>query len=250
MDALVAQQLLGLNRRFYQSFAESFSATRARLQPGVLRVLETIPGDARILDLGCGSGELARELGKRGFQGVAQQRQAAYLGLDSSAGMLAFARENAPALASFRQADLAAPDWDNSLPTPFDIVLAFAVLHHLPRRELRLTVLDKVRALLAPDGRFIHSNWQFLNSPRLRGRIQPWDAIGLDDSGVDDGDYLLDWRRDGEGLRYAHHFSEAELADLARESRFRVAETFYSDGEGGKLGLYQIWSVIESGGVL
>jgi SAM-dependent methyltransferase len=243
MDALVAQQLLGLNRRFYQSFAESFSATRARLQPGVLRVLETIPGDARILDLGCGGGELARELAKRGFQGD-------YTGLDFSAGMLAFARENAPAFASFQPTDLAAPDWDNALPAPFDFVLAFAVLHHLPGRDLRLGVLDKVRALLVPDGRFVHSNWQFLNSPRLRARIQPWDAIGLDDSGVDEGDHLLDWRRDGEGLRYVHHFSEAELADLARESGFHVAETFYSDGEGGKLGLYQIWAAGGSGGVL
>ncbi len=58
---------------------------------------------------------------------------------------------------------------------------------------------------------------------------------------MDPGDYLLDWRRGGEGLRYVHHFSPEELAELAAETGFRVLETFWSDGEGGNLGLYQVW---------
>jgi len=58
---------------------------------------------------------------------------------------------------------------------------------------------------------------------------------------VDFGDYLLDWRSGGRGLRYVHHFDEAELNALAAASRFRVQETFYADGEGGRLGLYQVW---------
>lgn len=58
---------------------------------------------------------------------------------------------------------------------------------------------------------------------------------------VDPGDYLLDWRSGGAGLRYVHHFSEAELGELAHEAEFRVEETFYSDGETRNLGLYQVW---------
>lgn len=84
-------------------------------------------------------------------------------------------------------------------------------------------------------------NWQFLNSERLRERIQPWQRAGLLAGQVDEGDYLLDWRSGGEGLRYAHHFSEAEMSDLAAQSGFSVLETFHSDGENGRLGLYQIW---------
>lgn len=49
------------------------------------------------------------------------------------------------------------------------------------------------------------------------------------------------WRRGGDGLRHVHHFNEAELGELASASGFRAAETFYSDGEGGRLRLYQIW---------
>ena len=88
---------------------------------------------------------------------------------------------------------------------------------------------------------FIHSNWQFLNSPRLKARIQPWESIGLQGSDVDVNDYLLDWKRGGNGLRYVHHFDESELAELAKASGFEIVDTFYSDGENKRLSLYQIW---------
>jgi hypothetical protein len=97
--------------------------------------------------------------------------------------------------------------------------------------------------LLKDDGLFIHSNWQFLNSEKLKARIQPWEAATIPPSAVDAGDYLLDWRSAGKGLRYVHHFDEKELDELAKASGFRVSDIFYSDGEGGRLGLYQIWGL-------
>ena len=48
METQVRDQLINLNRTFYQTFAQQFSATRQRLQPGVLRVLDSIssqPGE-------------------------------------------------------------------------------------------------------------------------------------------------------------------------------------------------------------
>ena len=76
----------------------------------------------------------------------------------------------------------------------FDIVFSFAVLHHIPSIELRLQIIQKIHEHLKPDGMFIHSNWQFLNSPRLKARIQPWESIGLKETDVDANDYLLDWK--------------------------------------------------------
>jgi SAM-dependent methyltransferase len=127
----------------------------------------------------------------------------------------------------------------------WSVVWAFAVLHHIPSAELRLDILRIVHRLLKPDGTFVHSNWQFLNSEKLKARIQPWDAASISQSEVDTGDYLLDWRSGGKGLRYVHHFDEQELFDLAQASRFQVLDTFYSDGETGNLGLYQIWKPVE-----
>jgi len=104
-----------------------------------------------------------------------------------------------------------------------------------------MKTIHAVRKLLAPGDLFVHSNWQFLNSERLRTHIQPWDRVEIEANEVDEGDYLLDWRSGGSGLRYAHHFDEGELTDLAGRCGFQVVESFLSDGEGNQLGLYQIW---------
>ena len=211
-----------------------------------------IPSDANILDLGCGNGELAGELVRRGHQGY-------YLGLDFSRELLDVARAGCPDSSNifFSQADLSNPKWYLAIGdqpsaisgaeavqskwSEFDTVLAFAVFHHLPGRELHLSTFKRIHSLLPPNGRLIHSNWQFLNSPRLKARIQQWEEIGLTSDLVGNGDYLLDWRRGGYGLRYVHLFSEAELHELADEADFTMRETFYSDGQEGNLGLYQIW---------
>jgi tRNA (uracil-5-)-methyltransferase TRM9 len=228
-------RLLDLNQQFYHTFALQFSATRGRLQPGVMRILEQISSAENLLDLGCGNGELGRELTRCGHT-------CAYTGLDFSAPLLAQAASDLPLYFNFMQADLSTSDWDAPLSgNHYDVVFAFAVLHHLPGVELRLQILRKIRSLLYSGGRFIHSEWQFLNSPRLAARVQPWDMIGLSEAEVDPGDYLLDWRKGGTGFRYVHHFSEPELAELAHSSDFEVEESFLSDGENHRLGLYQVW---------
>jgi len=228
-------RLVDLNRQFYQTFALPFSTTRQRLQPGVKRILEQIGSQNNLLDLGCGNGELARQLAGRVHMG-------AYTGLDFSPALLAQASANQPANFRFQQADFSSTDWDASLQIErYDAILAFAILHHLPGMELRLQVLRKVRLLLSATGRFFHSEWQFLNSPRLKARIQPWGTIGLSEDDVDPGDYLLDWRQGGQGLRYVHHFSRSELEELAEAVGFEVLENFLSDGENDRLGLYQVW---------
>ncbi len=235
MNPTTLSHLLDLNRQFYQTFAIPFSATRQRLQPGVLRILEQISADVDLLDLGCGNAELARELARCGHAG-------SYTGLDFSDALLQQAVIDQPANFRFLQADLTSADWNTQLAgCQYDVALAFSVLHHIPGNELRLQILHKVRSLLPAGGRFIHSEWQFLNSPRLAARIQPWEATGLSAGDVDPGDYLLDWRQGGQGLRYVHHFSETELAELASLAGFEVVESFLSDGENQRLGLYQVW---------
>jgi SAM-dependent methyltransferase len=240
MNAVTVSKLIDLNRQFYQSFAQQFAATRRRLQPGVLAILEGIPNDADILDLGCGNGELAHQLASRAHGGI-------YQGLDFSAELVNLAQANvtAPLQATFYVADLTSGDWDDQISAlEFDRVFAFAVLHHIPGAHLRQEVLQKVRGHLKSRGCLFLSLWQFLNSPRLRARVQPWESVGLSKDDVDPGDYLLDWRHGGYALRYVHHFNQEELGTLAQETGFQVRETFHSDGEGGILGLYQSWEPI------
>jgi SAM-dependent methyltransferase len=263
MDQVILNRLLELNQKFYQTFAQQFSDTRQRLQPGVKRIIAQLPKNSNILDLGCGNGELWLSLKQSGYRGH-------YVGLDFSHELLQIAtnrecdsiqslmsesenlisnrsshKSAQNAQPKFLQVDLSSPNWSANIPnSPFGFVLAFAVLHHLPGEDLQQSVLHQVHKLLGPVGTFIHSEWQFLNSPRLRARIQPWETIGLTAESVDPGDYLLDWRHGGYGLRYVHHFLADELANLANESNFKVVDSFLSDGENGKLGLYQIWKKV------
>ena len=256
MDPATVERLLAINSQFYQTFAVQFSQTRQRIQPGVHNLLKRVPQKGAILDLGCGNGELWVTLQQRGFAGR-------YIGLDSSVELLEIARqradqENPTNRPVFLQADLAR-DWDQDIeelfhkgsadsnaPT-FDFILAFAVLHHLPGKTLRHQTLGKIKRLLAASGKFFHSEWQFLNSSKLAARVQAWGTVGVDESLVDTGDYLLDWRGGGSGLRYVHHFDLQELEKLATETGFGIEASFHSDGKGGNLGLYQVWSAVKLG---
>ena len=101
---------------------------------------------------------------------------------------------------------------------------------------------EALRQHLAAGGRVYLSVWQFIRSERLRKKILPWESVGIRADQVDRGDYLLDWRRGGVGTRYVHLYDPQELQRLAELSGFEVIDAFDSDGEGGNLGLYQVWS--------
>ena len=239
MDAAITKQLIELNRKFYNQFGESFSATRQRLQPGVKKISDSIRADDSVLDLGCGNGNFLLELSRRGHH-------APLLGADFSLTLLREA-ESTPGV-EWREVDLSRMladtlEWKVES-GKWSVVTMFATLHHIPSTEIRLDILRTVKELLKPDGRFILSNWQFLNSEKLKARIQPWSRVGLADSDVDEGDYLLDWRSGGEGLRYVHQFSAEELLGLADQIQMKVEAGFLSDGENGRLGLYQVWSAL------
>jgi len=245
----VSQRLIELNRRFYQEFGAAFAATRRRLQPGAQRVLASLPMAGRWLDLGCGSGEVARQLARLGTTG-------SYLGLDFSAELLAEARQGwgeagEGFVPRYEQADLSAPDWaEKLLPSRFDVILCLAALHHLPGEDARLGLLRQARLVMEGGGVFIHSEWQFQHSPKLMARRLAWETIGLGEEDVEAWDTLLDWRyalpgQAGQsGVRYVHLFTVEELGRLAASSGFCVEETFESDGQGGRLALYQRWRAV------
>ncbi len=248
MDTRIAQKLIEINRQFYAEFAGAFASTRRRLQPGVERVLAGLPDEGAWLDLGCGSGWLAVEWLRRG-------RISAYHGLDFSAGLLEEASSQVreahgrlPEHIRFATADFSRPNWEADLEeSSYAGGLCFAVLHHLPGANLRVRFLRAAGSRIRSKGQLALSVWQFQNSPKLWQRRLNWAEAGLAEEDLEPGDTLLDWRHVLPGqeqqraLRYVHLFSLLELADLAEASGFRVEDSFEADGEGGRLGLYQLW---------
>jgi SAM-dependent methyltransferase len=101
------------------------------------------PGaNARVLDLGCGTGELLNHLPK----------SVSYIGIDISPEYIARANTRLRTHAEFRVGDATIIDYDG--PDNFDLVIAFGVLHHLDDTQvgaLFTNAIDK----LAPRGRTV-----------------------------------------------------------------------------------------------
>jgi trans-aconitate methyltransferase len=96
----------------------------------------------RVLDIGCGTGELTADIAGRG---------AIVTGLDFSDDMLKTARERHPAI-TFRVADAQALPSDGTFDGAFEAVFSNAALHWMPRMED--VVAGVARALTRP-GRFV-----------------------------------------------------------------------------------------------
>jgi tRNA (uracil-5-)-methyltransferase TRM9 len=235
----IADRIRELSREFYSQFAGDFSATRQRIQPGVQRILEEVRPDASILDLGCGNGSIARSLAEQGHHG-------SYAGIDSSHELITIARtHDTHPQARYTTEDLALDAWHKDLAQCYSEIFSFATIHHIAGKQNRLHLLKLAAGFLAPHGRMVVSVWNFLASERYRSRILPWPEFGFKESDVEPGDYLLDWRRGGRGIRYVHHFSEEELSSLGRMAGLETERSFYSDGKNGILGLYQVWKNIK-----
>ncbi|MCB9008449.1 MAG: class I SAM-dependent methyltransferase [Ardenticatenaceae bacterium] len=227
----VVQQLLALNREFYDAQADSFAGSRVTPQPGFARLLPHLPDPCpRFLDVGCGNGRFAQFL-------QSQNRIGGFVGVDFSEELLA--RAALIATGAFYQRDLLQPGCLANL-GQFAAISCLAVLHHLPGKANRLRLLQEIKEHLLENGRLLISNWQFMDSPRQRRKVQDWAEIGLSAADVEPNDYLLAWQRGGFALRYACHIDAAETAELAQAAGFAIVEQFRSDGKEGNLSLYTV----------
>ena len=244
MDVALSRRLLDINREFYSVFADSFSATRSRPWTGFSHLLPYIQDGCHVLDVGCGNGRLA------GFLDTVR-KTVCYLGVDSSPRLVELAQERADTLgcvsASYRMADVTSSDWTDAMRVEgFDVVVALGLLQHIPGVDLRQRIIRQAGSLLSPGGVLLVSNWQFRASQRLRERIVPWSRVGIDPTGLERGDYLLDWRRDGVGYRYCHQLTEDEVAILASAANLQVSESIYADGPQDNLNLYSVLGPVQT----
>ena len=242
MDQETVDRLLTVNRRFYADFAQPFAASRSLSDPALVSILPYLPHHARVLDVGCGNGRLAHLLDR-------ERPGATYVGVDAAPELVGLASVESSGLlnvtATFRVIDIAQPEWASALPTgahgpPYDCVVALAVLHHIPSFRLRERVMRDVAGLLAPEGLLLLSTWQFLESARMRRKIADWSEVAISTDEVEPGDYLLDWKRGGRGLRYCHLVDEAEIQDLAAAGGFCVLSVFRAGGCEGNLSLFSV----------
>jgi len=245
MDERTADALLALNHDFYHEFAAVFAASRPVGEAALTCILPYIPPRARVLDVGCGNGRLA-------FLLNAERPGAHYVGVDAVEELIAIARTAAAELRAisfeFHILDVARPGWSAQLKAgpevasegSFDVAVALAVIHHIPGFERRVALLQAMAKLVHAEGRLILSTWQFLDHARMQRKLVDWAEIGMAKERLERGDYLLDWKRGGRGLRYCHLVDEPELLQLAELSGLRLCQTFRAGGQEGNLSLFAV----------
>jgi SAM-dependent methyltransferase len=144
----------------YDPFARVYNKRWGRMfLPTALAVIDELliprlSKNARILDLCCGTGQMAQELSDRGYK---------ITGLDGSAEMLKFARKNAPG-ASFIRDDARS----FILPAEFDAAISvFDSLNHVMELKELASVFKNVFNCLKPGGIFLfdmNTRQQFLKN--------------------------------------------------------------------------------------
>lgn len=108
-----------------------------RLGASVIELLQPRAGE-KILDVGCGTGQLTAEIADSG---------ALIVGLDNSEEMLRHARQNYPAV-SFVLADASSFRFAE----PFDAIFSNAALHWVKNAE---SAVESIARALRPGGRFV-----------------------------------------------------------------------------------------------
>jgi SAM-dependent methyltransferase len=138
--------------RMYTLAQRGFGALRSR-QRFVSQFLRPEPGD-RILDIGCGTGEILPFL-----------PAVEYVGFDLSSQYIASARARYGDRGRFYRADVLEADLGGEL--PFDLVIAMGVIHHLDNMGAdRLIAISA--AILNPTGRLVTFDGTFLaGQPRV-----------------------------------------------------------------------------------
>ena len=273
MNRETARALCQLNTEFYERNAASFSQTRTVPWEGWRRCMAACgfddsdgaaldqPVDAQIadsvLDIACGN------LRFEAFLANAYPHiDWSFFAVDNCEPLVASGQEDVAKKVHFTCEDLVSNLLDGlpaaepanvpalAAATPFDLVVSFGFLHHIPSFDLRQQFLLEALSQVKPGGYLVVSFWQFLNDPAKRAKIEQTHAEALaffascaetranDRDALDRGagssssgnpdlscpkltaffadslepnDYFLGWKNEPSNYRYCHHFSNEEI---------------------------------------
>jgi SAM-dependent methyltransferase len=180
------------------------------------------PAPARVLEVGCGEGDLARAVASLGYRIVAIDPQAPDGDIFESVSLEEFAG-----------------------PGPFDAVVASRALHHIPSLS---GALDKVARLLRVGGRLIlrEHAWERMDEPTARWYLRHRTVTDVA-APTSVERWLADWQADHAGL---HGYAEMRAALDRRFKERSFAWTPYLYGElGGAEVEQEEQALIESGAI-
>lgn len=254
MDTSVARKLASLNTRFYASQASGFSATRRASWAGwdaVLDVCDMVRVPAKVLDVACGNMRFASFLSQR-YPGAS----IAYIGVDNCAALACDSRDEAGGAGcierSFAERDIVMSLIDGvplRLPAA-DLVACFGFMHHVPAARNREALLVQLLDSVASGGVLAVSFWQFMQAGSIAAQARELtpaslEALGIDQTQLEEGDYLLGWQNKPDARRYCHSFDACQVTQLTQSALERAAGRFETgfieaDGRNGRFNRYLI----------
>ncbi len=195
-------------RNSYDHMAREFSDSRARFWDELAFLAEEITSGENVVDIGCGNGR---------FLPLVTMRGADYTGIDYSEGLVAEAQRKFP-LEHFVTGDATAlPFPDNS----FNIAYSFAVIHHIPSKELRKQFIAEAFRVVRPEGKFIFTAWDIWSPQYISKILTSALSAMLGKSDLDWGDAILTFGKE-KHPRYVHACTMRELGTLLTECGFRI----------------------------
>lgn len=203
--------ILQKTKENYNEFAQSFSQKRKNPWPEIeLLILKYLKENDKVLDLGCGSGQ---------YFSFFQKQKVQYFGLDFSEKLVEIARKKYPKAQFFVGDALNLPFSDNF----FDKVIAIAILHHIPSKELRNKFLQEIYRVLKKEGILILTCW-YLHKKPYRCTILKFNILKfLKLSKLDYNDIIFPL---GEIKKcYFHCFKKEELEDLLISNNFYLLDS-------------------------
>jgi SAM-dependent methyltransferase len=193
------REIIEINKDFYSKHNESFDKSRSfGFWEGFEDLLEVIPENLKILDLGCGNARFLKFLLEKNFT-IKE-----YLGIDNS---VEFTEKNSENYKNFNFKNLDVITDLNMIQENFSLITAFGITHHIPNKEFRKEWFSKIEDMAIRGGFIILSFWNF-DRNKSDINFQPKTYK------MENGDYFLGWKDNFSSHRFCHYFSTLEINEI------------------------------------